>query len=158
MASNPQFDESDKRWAAVHEAAHLVVNFATGVRARAEIWPIDEAHRIGDRTWAGEATAMRSFAASPAVGMAGYVAESLQNEPHVSAEWIAANWWKEIDAGGGSTAPTTDEHRATVLAAIKSAMEILAQHRPFYEWAVDELMTAGLISDATAADAFRTLK
>jgi hypothetical protein len=158
MAPDSKTCDQDKHWAAVHEAAHLAVSFALGVPARAEIWPVDAASRFGDRTWAGEATAMRSFASSPAVGMAGYVAECLDGNPSATAEGIAQCWWRELEQGSGSTAPTTDEHRSAVQGAIKSAMEKLAQHRRFYEWAVNELMSTQSISDTKAADAFKDLQ
>lgn len=142
---------------AIHEAGHLVVAVATGVRGRAWIFPSGTLDPINERTWGGkfdlcfDPTFELTEPMAAVIGAAGVVAECWSDDPLIES-WEILDW---IDL-------VCVEPSATDLAlmgvvsedTISKALELLRGHREFFDWAVTSLLEDKVIPDGLAWDKF----
>ncbi|HZN36033.1 MAG TPA: hypothetical protein VFB80_19520 [Pirellulaceae bacterium] len=145
----------DKREAAIHEAGHLTVGLALGVRGSAWVYRSETTDPDNEKLWIGKHEAHGLVTATVAVS--GLVAECWVEKPETSPDEIA-DW---IDDGLVSPSPTDKtrfpESYEETLTAIVEAHAILVKHKRFFEWAVDELIKFETITDGMAAEKWREL-
>lgn len=66
----------DRRWAAIHEAGHLVMARSCGFDASARIWKVeDSSDSMSDATWTGQTLVQKSYPERVMIGLAGPIAE-----------------------------------------------------------------------------------
>lgn len=152
--TSDQLSEIRKRHLAEHHAAHLVVACVTGGEARAWLWQRDTAGSEAAR-WLGY-TAVIKYGHVGAPQAAGRVANALEYEPEqdldeyfdelLLSDFICAEELEEL---------TLNEAFELVTNA-QLALKHLVQNRAFFDWAVERLMTVGLITEGQASEFIRT--
>lgn len=142
-----EIEAREKRGAAIHEAGHLTVAVAIGQRARASIWKHDGDPEL-EKTWTGRAG---GYGIHPLIAVAGIVAECLDESDDAQEidEWIDCEIVLPSATDLAHFPPA--EKRVEVIA---EAIEILKEHKAFFDWAVAELIENHVITDGMADENF----
>ncbi len=152
--------EDDKRRAARHEAAHVVVAAINdGVVLNAYIKETGTDDVINNKTWIGQTHGfpMRtdgtvSLKRSPAVGAAGLAAECLLDDPYTTGAECVEDLEYETQAISDTDQlllPLGYEERVE---AFDVAIAILKKNHQFFDWATNELYKEGDIFNYDVAE------
>jgi hypothetical protein len=94
---------------------------------------------------------------TPVVALSGLVAECWVENPEANSDEIT-DW---IDDGLVSPSSTDNAQFPASyegkLAAVVEALQLLQKHKAFFDWAVEQLIDAEVITDGVAAEKFREL-
>ena len=138
---------ADKDLAAVHEAGHLTVALALGSRGSVTLG------RQGE-FWTG--SFLSADESKPSVAIAGTVAECLIDQPGVKAVDLADQIEDDFLLPSPIDMRNVPQDFGGLTEAITDALELLADHRSFFDWAVAELVAHEAISEEAAWDRFHS--
>lgn len=144
-------EKHDKHMAAVHEAGHLTVALALGLRGRAWLFRSNTQDVGQEKTWVGRSGLSKVPAA---VAVAGCVAACAETEGYdgISCEDIAYVSLDEMASPTDLAAiPTGFKKRCE---AIMESLGLLQRHDAFFRRACHELETYENIPDGMAQDLF----
>jgi hypothetical protein len=144
-------DEKDKEIAAAHEAGHFVVALVQGFVVRAGIWKTESMKWIGQTRVLGDLS-------TPAAFVAGLVAQWMWDAP--DDDWLSDDYQAAFDIALRSNPemhtatdikvlPKSQEERE---AAIEDAVNILRNHREFFQWVQQQLDKKGSIDVENVVD------
>jgi len=141
---------NDKRRSAIHEAGHLVVAVASGVRGRAWIYRRETPDPFTEKTWGGRFQPYCG-SVSDVIGVAGVVAEMWCDDPTIESWQIL----ESIELGTVEPSQTdwTLIQRISE-PAIATALDLLRNQREFFDWAVGALIHDEVIPDGESWDYF----
>jgi hypothetical protein len=154
----------DRRQSAVHEAAHLTIAIATGVRASAYIAPSHSNDSLRNKTFVGQMQ-LRSLLDCRSMAMvcaAGYVAEVLNEEPDLHVSDITDGMVSDeaslspTDRRGIEFYVSTSDFDAMVKLVI-CVRKWLQRNATYHAWAVDRLLSEGEITAVEAAEAAKSI-
>jgi hypothetical protein len=157
MLTTEEIERHDQRNAAIHEAGHLTVAVALGIRgARSHLVRTNDPDLRNSSSWVGQTQI--SGRERPEVSIAGVVAECLNQDCLIEADEIAYYIDEEVLAPSPSDwrAIPRDDPEALLL-CIENAIDLLCKHKQFFEWAVAELLEGDVITDGMAAKKFAEL-
>lgn len=148
-----QSDRLDKRAAAIHEVGHLTVALYEGSGGSA--WLERNTTRnvaADDKSWLGKFHGK----ITPAVAVAGIVAEVLEDEPGIQGREIV--WYLEDEICIPSDSdkqyfPPAEQLEGVVAVALAA----LKEHKTFFDWAVSMLVEGEVITDGMAREHFENL-
>jgi hypothetical protein len=150
-----EIERCDKREAAIHEAGHITVGLALGIRGSAWVYTSQTIDPENEKLWVGKHATRDPITA--AVAVSGLVAECWVENPETSADEIT-DW---IDDGLVSPSATDEAQFPTSyegkLAAVVEALELLQKHKAFFDWAVEQLIDTEAITNGMAGEKFREL-
>lgn len=153
-------EHHDKRFSAIHEAGHLTVMVA-GHMLYARAWLIKSNTRdpIQNKMWVGKSSCMGVI--SPAIAIAGNLAEHWEEEGELDALYFAQELVEEMMWDASCLSPTDaavlGENPQQIMKAAKAAARYLLKHERFFRWAVAELIAYGSITDFQASEKFKEL-
>jgi hypothetical protein len=108
-----------------------------------------------EKLWVGKRETHDPITA--AVALSGLAAECWVENPETSADEIA-DWIDDRLVSPSATDeaqfPTSYEGK---LAAVVESLSLLQKHKAFFDWAVEQLIDAEVITDGMAAEKFRQL-
>jgi hypothetical protein len=147
----------DKRLAAIHEAGHLVTSTVLGKRARAAIWESNTSDRLLEKSWVGQVTYaigdVPNEEPSPDEHLAGTAAEVLFDDPHSDAQDVLEHILDgEEDALSSTDIQGWSDDPEENFKVIQRLVQLLSDHRRFFEWSVAQLMEEGVVTDSMAAE------
>jgi hypothetical protein len=164
-------ESDDKKTAARHEAGHLTVAVACGMRASAWLIPNNHHRTLEEVLWVGKTEWLRVNFKAPghpgvmvkpaderAVAVAGLLAEAMAKR---EGDCFADEILDDLDNGliefSQTDAAGAGNDRRVLYRVLRRAEKILSKHRAFCEWATEGLYESGSITDGMAADQFETL-
>jgi hypothetical protein len=144
-----EIEQHDKRKSAVHEAGHAVVAFGHGVIVKAWLERSETKDARFEKTWVGHIqNVYGGFGADTGhfIGIAGVVAECLDDEPEVSAKEIVEYWKDKHIIPSPSDLEFMPASWRKRLEAVEVALGMLAKQKAFLESVVSELVEHGLVT------------
>lgn len=143
-----EIEAHDKRQSAVHEAGHAVVAFANGVFVRAWLERTDTKDARFEKIWVGHVQYVHgSVAANMVIGIAGIVAESVEDEPEITAEEIVEYWRDDIIIPSPSDLEFMPASWRERREAVELALGTIVTQRALFESVVSELVDHGVVTD-----------
>jgi hypothetical protein len=144
-------DEKDKEVAAAHEAGHFVVALVQGFVVLAGIWKAES------KKWIGQTQVLGDLS-SPAAFVAGLVAQWMWDAP--ADDWLSDEYQAAFNVAlrrNPAMHTATDikvlpERREEREAAIEDAVNILRNHREFFQWVQQQLDKKGSIDVENVVD------
>src|SRR5262245_52737797 len=147
-----QTERRDKMKAAQHEAGHLTVCVASGVRGAVRLFRNEVADVDLEKTWLGSHDAYGPVSA--AIAVAGVVAESWVDDQDVTPVSLT----QEIEDEIIEPSPTDWKHirrdGRAIHAAVVEALTALEKHKSFFKWAVAKLIKDEVVTEGMAAEKF----
>src|SRR5688500_11841218 len=148
-----EIERRDKREAAIHEAGHLTVGLALGIRGSAWVYKSQTVDPENEKLWIGKHESQGPITAAAA--LSGLVAEcwvdNRATRPDEITDWIDDGLVSPSSTDSALFPATYVEK----LAAVVESHELLLKHKVFFEWAIEKLVNAEVVTDGMAADQWR---
>jgi hypothetical protein len=148
-----QIEARDKRMAAIHEAAHATVAAAIGHRIRARIYFTGTSDPANEKTWAGHIETALGGGFTPAVAVAGFVAEVLDRWPNQDEDDFISMWmcgeYDELSETDQKFIPDDWDLRQ---AAISEALDVLRRESRLFDEITRKLIEGDVLTDGMIAE------
>ncbi len=149
-------EDEDRRGTSIHEAAHLTAALALGGVARAYIWREGPA-TAGRKGWRGQCQSLRKprgVNRCAVLGIAGVIGNFLFDDPDIDCFRACEYIDMDSESMSDTDMALIKASRLRVATLADRALQLLREHRDFWEWATRELFENKNITDAQAIERF----